>query len=109
MSDEEILERLDTIITILSVAFEAQIDEAREKLFRDRVTAAILDILNRGEANAGELQDAVKKTTAQSVRTVQVRLAALVDQHLIQRRGSGPSTSYRAISSIAAPAKRTER
>ncbi len=101
MGDKEIVERLDTVIAILNLAFAAPIQAARDKIQKDPVNAAILDVLALGAVPAGELQERVKSATGQSVRSIQVRLAALTDQRVLERIGSGPKTSYRAMGPLA--------
>jgi len=104
--DKEIVDRLDTIIAILNLAFAGPIQSARDKIQKDPVNAAILDALALGAVPAGELQEMVKKATGQSVRSVQVRLAALAEQRVLERIGSGPKISYRATGPLAVSVKK---
>ena len=90
MPDPEVVERLDTIISILELAFSEQIEHAREKLYRDPINAAIFEALALGPLAAGDLQDKVKSETGQSVRTIQLRLAGLLQQRSLERTGAGP-------------------
>jgi hypothetical protein len=101
--DKEIVDRLDTIIAILNLAFAGPIQSARDKIQKDPVNAAILDALALGAVPAGELQEMVKKATGQSVRSI---LAALAEQRVLERIGSGPKTSYRATGPLAVPVKK---
>ena len=104
--ENEIVDRLDTIIAILNLAFAGPIQTARDKIQKDPVNAAILDGLALGAVPAGELQESVKKATGQSVRSIQMRLAALAEQRVLERIGSGPKISYRATGPLAVAVKR---
>jgi hypothetical protein len=107
MADAEVLERLDTIIALLHLAFSDEIGQARDALMQDSVAAAVLDAVASGPVPAGSLKKIVSDATKQSERTVLRRIAALVSQRVIEQIGSGPRTAYRATGLFAAPQRRT--
>lgn len=95
MADQEVIERLDTIIALMNLAFAEQIELARSQLMNDPVSAAILDSLATGPVSAGDLKERAAKASGQSERTVLRRVASLVAQRAIEQQGSGPRTTYR--------------
>lgn len=95
MMDQELADKLDTIIGLLNLAFAEPIQRARAAVLADPVNAAIVDALGPAPMDAGVLQAAVKAATTQSERTVARRLSDLVAQGMVVRAGSGARVQYR--------------
>jgi DNA-binding Lrp family transcriptional regulator len=93
-ADEEILKRLDLIQGTLALAFASQLDEAKTKIRADDVSAAILD-LTEDWIGTTKLQNDVAKKLSKSTRSVRNRLPELVDQRVLQTRGTGTALEYR--------------
>jgi hypothetical protein len=87
--------RLARIESLLSIGFERQVSERRER--EDIGDAVSHQVLLRARAwtPAGELKQAVINSTGQSEPTVKRRFNKLVDLGALERRGKGPSTEYR--------------
>ncbi len=101
MADAEVLDRLDTIVALLYLAFSDEIGKARDALMRDSVAAALLDAVANGPVPAGSLKKIASDATKQSERTVLRRIAALVSQRVLEQIGSGPRTAYRGTGVFA--------
>jgi len=91
----EIVEKLDQIATILRLAHRDAIDRTREAIRSDKVNAAILDGSVQW-VRAGKLQTAVATKAKTSERTVRDRIADLIADGLLDKRGGGPTTEYKA-------------
>lgn len=94
--DSEVVERLDTLIALMNLAFADQIESARMKVLQDPVSSAVLEVLSSGPASAGDLKEAAARMSGQSERTVLRRINSLVAQRAIDQAGSGSRTTYRA-------------
>ncbi len=92
---QEVVSRLDTIISILQLAFSEQIEAALARVLADPVSATILELTAEQEVEAGRLYDQVAAATGQSKRTIQRRLATLLSQRAVLQAGSGPRVRYR--------------
>jgi bifunctional ADP-heptose synthase (sugar kinase/adenylyltransferase) len=92
----DVLGKLDTIISILQMAYKAQIDQARAEINADPVAALVLEMLGSDGMEAGDLQSKVAIASKQSKRTIQRRLSSLVAQGVLAQSGSGPPTRYRS-------------
>lgn len=101
--DQELGEKLDTIIGLISLAFAEPIQRARTALLSDPVKAAVLEALGPAPMDAGALQAAVSAVTRQSERTVGRRLSELVAQGVVLRLGAGPKVRYRLSGLMAGP------
>jgi hypothetical protein len=99
MTDDQIIQRLDTIIAILQLAYRESIERSREQILADRVNAVILE-MSVDWLPAGELTKAVSQKTGQSQRTVTRRLTGLVGMRALDRRGAGSSTAYKTTGLI---------
>jgi hypothetical protein len=95
MTNEDIEQRLNTIIAILQLAHRDAIENARKAIRGDKVNAAILDATTKWTP-AGKVTSAVRQKTKQSSATIGRRLATLVDQGVLDKSGGGPTTTYRA-------------
>jgi hypothetical protein len=93
-SGDEIIQRLDLIQATLALAFAPQLDAARAKLRADDVSAAILDLADEWIAST-ELQEKVAKDTGKTTRRVRDRLPELVEQRVLQARGTERRMEYR--------------
>jgi repressor of nif and glnA expression len=94
VSDEEILRRLDLLQATLQLAFKPQFDGVRETLRRDPVIAAILDATDDW-VGSKELQDQVSESANTSTRTVRDRLPGLVEDRVLEVRGTERRAEYR--------------
>jgi hypothetical protein len=95
-SQDEILRRLDTMISILRLAHADEIEHAKTKLLSDPVNAAILRATAGSKfVPSGELKAKVRKATKQSEKTVQRRVLELVDTGALETRPTGLA-AYRA-------------
>jgi hypothetical protein len=97
MADEETLRRLDKMVAILQLAHHDEIEHARERIRSDDLNAAILDAAAR-KTPAGKLTTAARAAAkgSPSARTIQRRIASLVDQGALEQSGAGGSVSYEA-------------
>lgn len=95
-ADDEVLERLDRIATLLEVGFSEQIERVRADVRKDPVAAAVLDAVSDGWKASGDIKRVVSTSAKVSEKTVQRALAALHDRGAVQARGTGPTTSYRS-------------
>jgi hypothetical protein len=99
MSDEELIERLDTIIAILRLGHKDSIDRARAATLADPIAAAVLQAATEW-TDSGTLQGRAAATSGQSRRTVQRRIAGLLAEGFLEQTGSGPSVRYRSTNLI---------
>lgn len=93
-SDGEIVKRLDLIQATLALAFAPQLDEARTRIRADAVSAAILDLTDDWIASK-DLQEKVAKKSGKSTRSIRDRLPELVEQRVLQARGTERRMEYR--------------
>lgn len=94
MIDEVVVERLDRLIAIVSLAFQPQIAAARDSARADPVVARVLDSTDDWTP-AGELKRVVATATGVGEKTVERRINELVDMSGLTSRGSGPSRQYK--------------
>jgi hypothetical protein len=94
--DEEVVDLLDRIATLLAIGFAEQIDLARAELRADPVSAAVLDAVRDDWVGSGDIKRAVSQSAKVSEKTVQRSLAALVARGAVRIRGQGPTVSYRS-------------
>lgn len=95
MSEADVVRRLDRLTGVLELAYREDLQKAREGIRTDKTNAEILD--RTVEATpAGTLSKAVQKQTGQSPKTVQRRIADLVEIGALERIGSGSNVTYRA-------------
>ncbi len=97
---EEIVKRLDHLIAILQLAFQDQIESARQKILADPISSAIIEKASGDWIDAGQLKSAVAAEFRQSERTVSRRIASLISQHVLEQQGLGPKTKYKATGLI---------
>ena len=95
-TDEELLDRLDRIATILGIGFSDQLERARSTVREDSVDAAVLDVVRSGWVTSGEIKRVVTKSAKVSDRTVQRSLAGLVARGYVRVAGAPPNVSYRS-------------
>lgn len=96
---DDVVERLDRLIAVTQLVHRDAMNRARERIRADAVNDAILEFATEWVA-AGTLQASVMKATNQSDRTVKRRVAELVAQGVLAKRGAGGSVSYRATGLI---------
>jgi hypothetical protein len=99
MTNDDIGRRLDTIIAILQLAHQDEIESARTTIRSDKVKAAILDF-SKAWTPAGKLTSAVKNKTKQSSATISRRIGELLAVGVLEKQGGGPSTEYRSTGLI---------
>lgn len=95
-ADEDVVERLDRLITLFSIAFRDLIERERETIREDPVAAAILDASSEEWVSSGDLQRCVAAATGVSERTVLRSMVVLAGRGLLSVRGAGRLTSYRS-------------
>jgi len=100
MESSVVEQKLDSIITILKLAFKDQLAEVRDSVRGDPARAAILDATSETWVAGGSLVPAVAKKANKSERSIQNYLGELVDSGLVERRGAGRSTEYRSTGVI---------
>jgi hypothetical protein len=98
-ADLELLERLDRIEKILTVAFAEQLGEFRASIRDDKVNAAILDNATDWIGST-ELQEKVAAAVSMTTRSVRDRFPDLVGQQVLQVRGAESRPEYRATGLI---------
>lgn len=97
-TDDEIVRRLDTMIVILKLAYADAIEKARANIRSDKANAAILDASKNWTA-AAKVQAAA--ATAGSARsTTSKKVVELIDLGVLEKRGGGNTTEYRATGLI---------
>ena len=99
MADENVIRRLDTIISILRLAHQREIDDARTRLLSDSVNSAVLEAAATGFVSSGDLKKNVAKATRQSEKTVQRRILELVAIGALEKRPTGHA-AYRSTGII---------
>jgi hypothetical protein len=95
VTNEDVVQRLDTVIAVLKLAHREELQSARAAIRADEVNAAILDRATDWTP-AGKLMTVVRQKTKQSRPTVSRRIAALIADGLLQKSGGGTSLKYRA-------------
>lgn len=94
--EDALLQRLDRISFLLSLAFKDQIAAARREVLSDPVAVALLETAADDWVSAGDLKRAAASGAKQSERTVSRRLTQLVADGWMESTGSGPSVKYRS-------------
>ena len=95
MNEEDLAERLDKLIAVVSLAFADEIAHARDKARADPVVAAILDSCEAGWTPAATVRSAAQRAGA-SKATFGRRAGELVGSGAIKRRGATTSIEYRS-------------
>jgi hypothetical protein len=95
-ADEDVVERLDRLITLFRIAFADPLDRLRSEIKADPTADAILDIVRDAWVSSGEIKRSVSRKVKVSDRTVLRSLMGLTERGLLLSRGSGRSTSYRS-------------
>lgn len=96
MTEDAVVERLDTLISLFRLAFKEALEAGTEALLRDPVVRAVLDAVEGGWVAAGEVRKRAANASSQSERTVLRRISELVDIGALAQDGSGPSSRYRS-------------
>jgi hypothetical protein len=91
---DDVLLKLDEVLSVLKLAFADEIGKARSAMMRDPVNRAILESLEDGWLGSGDLQRRVSAATDVSDRTVRDRLGELAARGAIRSRGGGRSLEY---------------
>jgi hypothetical protein len=99
MSTDAVIERLDRLTAITRIAHADAIERAKVKIRSDKVNAAILDGAKKWTP-AAKLKTAVTKKTGAGQTTFSARVADLLDGALLEKRGGGATTEYRATGLI---------
>jgi len=94
--DDPVVERLDRIAFLLTLAFRDQIEEARRAILKDPVAAALLEATEDEWIAAGELKSRIAAATKQSERTVSRRLSQLAIDGWLLVSGAGANVRYRS-------------
>jgi hypothetical protein len=93
-AEEEIIRRLDLLVSTLRLAFADQLQAASATVRADDVSAAILDGSQEWTPSTA-LQESVAAITSKTARRVRDRLPELVAQGVLETRGSERKTEYR--------------
>lgn len=96
MTDQAVIQRLDTIIAILRFAHSDAIGRVRDETRKDAVNASILDLTANGFVPIGQLKKSAGKSSGQSERTVQRRIGELLDLGALEVDGGGKAAMYRS-------------
>ena len=96
MTNEDVVKRLDTVIALLRLAHRDTLDAALVDIRGDKTNAAVLAQVGSDWVGTTKLQASVAKKSGAATRTVRDRLADLVKVGLIEKRGAGSATEYRA-------------
>lgn len=94
--NDEVLERLDRLITLMSIGFADAIERVRAEIQEDPVARAILDAAADDWIASGDLQRLVGAKAKVSERTVLRSLQTLSQRGLLLSKGGGRLTSYRS-------------
>lgn len=95
-ANDEVLERLDRLITLMTIGFADAIERVRIEVQGDPVAGAVLAAAADDWVASGELQRLVVAKAKVSERTVQRSLQTLSQRGLLLTKGSGRFTSYRS-------------
>jgi Fic family protein len=95
MDADAIVSRLETLIALTKLANRDALEAARARILSDAVNREILAGASKW-VGAGVLQATVAKKTGASTRTVRDRLADLLAEGILDRRGGGPTTEYQS-------------
>jgi hypothetical protein len=95
-ANDEVLERLDRLITLMTIGFADAIQRVRTEVEEDPVAGAILVAAADDWVASGDLQRLVATKAKVSERTVQRSLQVLSVRGLLLTKGSGRLTSYRS-------------
>ena len=91
---KDVIERLDQLITIMKLANSKTLNEYKEKISKDNVSQAILDILEDGPLDSSTLKEAVAKKTEKSEKTVQRRILDLYEEKILIKKREGKNLYY---------------
>jgi Fic family protein len=97
---QEIVERLDRLMTLLEVALAPQLEQGREAVRKDPVDASILDLTAGKWIPTAKLQMQVEAKTETKDRTIRDHIKVLVERGFLQSQGGGRSTQYRSTGVI---------
>lgn len=97
--ESKVLARLDLMVGVMQLAYDEQISAARQRLRADPVVKAILEASEDWVAG-GALVSSVMQETSAAKRTVQRRVAELIDRRALAARGASHSISYRTTGLI---------
>jgi Fic family protein len=100
MTDNDIVVRLDRMISILQLAYSDEIAGARAKVRADPIKLHVLDATEAEFVKAGDLKSAAAKITGESERTVSRRIQELVTLGALERRGGGQMIAYKSTGLI---------
>jgi hypothetical protein len=96
---EEVIERLDRLTALMRIAHADAIGRTKQTIRSDKVKAAILDSA-KNWTPSGKLSSAVKKKTGTGTSTFKSRVGELLEGGLLEKRGGGPTTEYKATGLI---------
>lgn len=98
--NDEVVERLDRLITLFRIGFAPAIEDLKQQVMDDPVESAIIQRVSDQWVASGDLQRDVARTAKVSERTVLRSLQSLVERGLLQTQGSARSTTYRSTGII---------
>jgi hypothetical protein len=94
--EDDIVDRLDRLITLLTIVHGDAIGRLREQVMADPVDAAIMTEVRDDWVLSGELQRRVGTSAQVGERTVLRAIVDLSNRRLLISRGSGKNVSYRS-------------
>ncbi len=99
MEESAVERKLDSIVSILKLAYKQQLDEIAESVRSEPGKLAILDATGEWTP-AGPLVKAVAKKAKRSERSVQNYVSELLYLGVLEKRGAGRSIEYRSTGVI---------
>ena len=100
MAQDGIIKRLDTVISILQLAYRDEIVAARTEIRSDLANAAIMEIADGDFVGAGDLKKRVIAKGGVSKATVSRRILELVSLGALEKQGAGTATCYKTTGLI---------
>ena len=97
-NNDDLGRKLDAIAAILKLVHRDQLEETRATIRSDTTYAAILDSTKRWTGAAKLQAGAKKKGSARS--TTSKKIVELIEMGLLEKRGGGQTTEYKATSLI---------
>lgn len=94
-SEDAIVDRLDTLIVIMRLAFADAITRAREILESDAAKVAILDCCSGGWTPSAVVRGSTQKLGI-SESTLKIKISDLIASGLLERRGATKTVEYRS-------------
>lgn len=92
---KDVVERLDQLIAIMKLANAKTLNEYKETISKDKVSLAILELLDSGPLDYSTLYEKAAEKTGKSERTVKRRIAELSDSKILSKKREGGNVIYK--------------